>query len=321
MMELTSLLRHTLLVSSIGVLAACSSADSTSTTPNTPAAPTAVTLSGSVFASDVSGATVTIKKNDGTSIAGPVTTNADGTYSIDILDTELASDLVFESTGGGFVDEDTGLNATAGSMAAYVEGGTLADGDSVHVTPGTTIHAALIDHGKSPAEAQTTFFSAFAYDPDFTVDPIDITDPTSLTADDAARLAGWRAAVMSRLANDIGLTPEQQFDMFAAIAQDLSDGDMDGSDPSGTVEIGSTGFTSPSLATYIETTATYNTVDAANLTITYDPPPTTDNPQGKNVFTLTVMDTSGGGAATPVTGLVPGTDIKVMPMMYMANGR
>jgi hypothetical protein len=31
------------------------------------------------------------------------------------------------------------------------------------------------------------------------------------------------------------------------------------------------------------------------------------------------MDTSGGGAPVPVTGLVPGTDIKVMPMMYMAD--
>ena len=156
MMELTSLLRHTLLVSSIGVLAACSSADSTSTTPNTPAAPTAVTLSGSVFASDVSGASVTIKKTDSTIVAGPVTTNADGSYSIDLLDTDLASDLVIESTGGSFIDETTGTGTTAGTMSAYVAGGTLADGDSAHVTPGTTITATLItQHGMPANDAQT----------------------------------------------------------------------------------------------------------------------------------------------------------------------
>ena len=163
------------------------------TAPATPpATPTAVTISGSIFASDVGGATVTIKKTDGTTVAGPVTTNSDGTYSVDILDTDLATDLVFESNGGGFVDEETGLNATAGSMSAFVAGGTLAAGNSVHVTPGTTIHAGLVtDHGKTPAEAQTAFFHAFAYNPDISVDPVDITDPASSNADDASKLAGW----------------------------------------------------------------------------------------------------------------------------------
>ena len=223
-MEFQKLLRYSFISGSIAVLAACSSADSVTGTTTPPVVPTAVTINGSIFASDIGGATVTVKKTDGTTVASPVQTNSDGTYSIDILDTDLASDLVFESAGGGFVDEETQVNATAGSMAAFVAGGTLADGDSVHVTPGTTIHENLItDHGKTPAEAQTAFFKAFAYNPDFTVDPVDITDPASLNADDAARLAGWRAAVLSRLASDLTLTPEQMFDMFAAIAQDLTD--------------------------------------------------------------------------------------------------
>ncbi len=311
-MELQKRLRYSFVFGSIALLAACSSADSVTAPVTPPATPTAVTLSGSIFASDVGGASVTIKKTDGTTVAGPVTTNSDGTYSIDILDTQLVSDLVFESTGGGFVDEETRLNATAGSMSAFVSGGTLAAGDSVHVTPSTTIHAGLIiNHGKTPTEAQTAFFNAFAYNPDFSVDPVDITDPASLNAGDVARLAGWHAAVFSRLASDLGLTPEQMFEMFAAIAQDLSDGDLDGD-----VEVGSTGVNTPALATYIATTGSFNTAEAANLEITYTQ--LTDE-HGKNVFKLTILDTSGGGAATPVTDLVPGTELTVMPMMYMAD--
>lgn len=322
-MELQNLLRFTFLCCSIATLAACSSADSVTAPVTPPTTPTAVTISGSIFASDVGGATVTVKKTDGTTVAGPVPTNSDGTYSIDILDTALTSDLVFESTGGGFVDEETQVNATAGSMSAFIEGGTLAAGDSVHVTPGTTIHENLItDHGKTPAEAQTAFFNAFAYNPDFTMDPVDITDPASLTADDAAKLAGWRAAVFSRLADTINVTPEQMFDMFAAIAQDLSDipdpqMPMDGMDASGAVLIGTTVVNSPTTTDYLGTTASFTTADTANLQVTYTPL-TTNNVHGKNTFKLTIMDTSGGGA-TPVTGLVPGTDLKVMPMMYMAD--
>ena len=314
-MEFHKLIRNSLIAGSVVALAACSSADSVA--PVAPATATSVTIDGSIFASDVNGATVTVKKTDGTTVAGPVTTNSDGTFSVDILDTDLASDLVVESTGGGFVDEETQINSTAGSMAAFIEGGTLADGDSVHVTPGTTIHEALVtDHGKTPAAAKTTFFNAFAYNPDFTIDPVDITDPSSSSADDAAKLAGWQAAVLSRLASDFGLTPEQQFDMFAAIAQDLSDDDMDGTDASGAVKVGSTNIDSPNLAAYMATTATFSVASVANLEITYTPPMM--NVHGKNVFTLTVVNTSGGGA-TPVTGLAPGTDIQVMPMMYMAD--
>ena len=315
-MEFQQLLRYSIISTSIAVLAACSSADSSA--PAT--TPTAVTISGSIFASDVSGAAVTFRKTDGTTVAGPVTTNSDGSYSVDILDTDLASDLVFESTGGGFVDEETGLNATAGAMSAYIEGGTLAAGDSVHVTPGTTIHAGLIaSHGKSPTEAQTAFFKAFAYNPDSSVDPVDITDPASLNADDAAKHAGWCAAVFSRLSNNLMPNqPEMQFDLFAALAQDLSDGDLNGVDASGPVSIGTSGSALPAdiQDQYIAAAGSFTTAEAANLEITYTPPMM--NIHGKNVFKLTVMDTS-GGAPAPVDSLVPGTDIEVMPMMYMAD--
>ena len=315
-MEFHKLLRFTFLSACMVTLAACDSADSGSTTPTNPANPsnptgTLVTINGSVFASDVNGATVTFRKTDGTSVAGPVTTNSDGSYSVEILDTDLAADLVVESTGGAFVDEETDASTSAGAMAAFVEGGTLAAGDSVHVTPDTTIHASLVTtHGKTTTAAQTIFFDAFAHHAEFSSDPIAVDDPTAMNATDASLHAGWRAAVFSRLANTLTLTPDQQFDMFAAIAQDLSDGTMDGMDASVPVVIGSTGVNAPTLNDYVTATGSFDTATAANLTVTYTPL-TMNNVHGKNVFKLLIEDNSG-----PVTGL---TDLQVMPMMYMAD--
>jgi hypothetical protein len=311
-MELHKLIRYTFLAASIATLAACDSADSTTAVTPTNPTPTLVTIDGSVFASDVNGATVTAKKvSDGSTVGGPVMSAADGSYSMDILDTDLATDLVIESTGGIFDDEETGdIGVPAGNMSAFVAGGTLAAGDSVHVTPDSTIHADLITkYNKTPTEAQTAFFNAFAHNVDTSVDPVDIRDPASFNADDASRHAGWRAAVYSRLANTLTLASFEQFDMFAAMAQDLSDGTMDAMDASGPVLIGTTGIDAPVLADYIDAAGSFTTAEAANLTVTYTPPMM--NVHGKNTFTLNITDNNGA-----VTGL---TDLMVMPMMYMAD--
>ena len=314
-MELQALLRFTILSASVATLVACSSADTGTAT--TPAAQTPVTISGSIFAAPVSQATLTVKNSSGDTVAGPITTNPDSTYTIDILDTDLAGDLVFESSGGEFTDEETGTtNVVAGAMAAFISGGTLTAGDSVHVTPDTTIHADLVTkYNKTSTAAQTAFFNAFAHNPDSSVEPVDTTDPASFNADDASRHAGWRAAVFSRLANNLTLTPAQQFDMFAAMAQDLSDDDLDGMDASGPVAIGTTGVTLPVniLERYIDTAGSFTTAEAANLKVTYTPL-TMNNAHGKNQFELEITDTAG----TPVTGLTA-ADLKVMPMMYMAD--
>jgi len=315
-MELQNLIRYTFLACSIGTLAACSSADN-----GTPAqTPTSTTISGSIFASDVNGATVTAKKISDGSTVGSATSKTDGTYSMDILDTDLATDLVIESTGGLFNDEETGATGvTAGTMSAFVAGGTLATGDSVHVTPDSTIHANLITkYNKTPAEAQSAFFKAFAHNIDTSVDPVNITETASFNADDASRHAGWRAAVFSKLANTLTLLSAEQFDMFAAIAQDLSDGTMDGMDASGAVLISTAGVNAPEvnapvLADYIAAAGSFTMAEAANLKVTYTPPMM--NVHGKNQFTLTITDTAGN----PVTDLIGGTDLKVMPMMYMAD--
>ena len=312
-MELQSLLRFTYFISSVAVLAACSSAE-TSTPTTTPTAPTAVTISGSIFASSVNQASVTVKDTSGNTVAGPVLTASDGSYSIDMLNTDLAGDLVFESSGGEFTDEETGTtNVAAGAMSAYVTGGTLANGDSVHVTPGTTICSELVTaHGKSSSQALNDFFSAFAYNPDISVEPVDINDPAAMTAEDASRHTGWTAAVFSKLANTLTLQPHEQFAMFEAMAQDLSDGKLDGVDASGAVSIGTTGKTLPVDINdqYITAAGSFTTATAANLTVTYTPPMM--NVHGKNTFKLTITENG-----NPATGLA-GT-LQVMPMMYMAD--
>jgi hypothetical protein len=315
-MEFQNLLRYTIISASVATLVACSSADTGTAT--TPAAPTPVTISGSVFAAPVSQATLTVKNTSGDTVAGPITTNPDSTYTIDILDTDLAGDLVFESSGGEFTDEETGTaNVVAGAMSAFVEGGSLTAGGStsVHVTPDSTIYADLVTkYSKTPTEAQSIFFKTFAHNMTVSVEPVDITDPASFNADDASRYAGWLAAVFSRLASTLTLAPADQFDMFAAIAEDLSDGTMDGMDASAAdILIGTTGVKAPTLKQYVDATESFDMAEAANLKVTYTPPMM--NIHGKNTFTLTITDTAGN----PVPGLIGGTDLKVMPMMYMAD--
>ena len=255
----------------------------------------------------------------GNTIAGPVTTSADGTYSIDIPDAALTGDLIVKSNGGIFDDEATGasgVGTAAGALSAFVAGGSLAADSSVHVTPGTTIHADLVtDYGKTATDANKAFFTAFAYNPDFTVQPVDVTEPAALTASDLSRFFGFRALVFSQLAQDLGLTAAQQFELFAALSQDLSDGTLNGVDANGPVAIGSGGIALPAdiLSQYITTAASFTEATTASYTIEYAPSGNTTH--GKDTFTLTVTDSNGA----PVTGLVASGSLSVMPMMHM-NG-
>ena len=313
-MNIKSFTLNTLVACSLGTLAACSS-DSTTSTPETTTA-----ISGSVFASNVNGAEVSVENSSGAVIAGPVTTVADGSYSTDVPDSALASDLFFRSSGGLFDDEATGaagIGTAAGAMAAHIAGGSLSAGDSVHVTPGSTIHAGLVgDHAKDATAARTTFFQAFAYHPDTSTAPVDVTTADALTADDMSRVAGHHAAVMSQLTQNLGLAAADQFDLFAALAQDLSDDTLNGVDGSGAVAIGSTGTNLPAdiLAQYISTSASFTTLETASYEIEYSASGMTTH--GKEKFTLTITNKSDG---TGVTGLVGSGGLAVMPMMYMAE--
>lgn len=203
------------------------------------------TVTGSVFAAPVNGASVAVKDTGGNTVAGPVTTGADGSYSINIPNAQLSAALTIEASGGSFTDEATGGSATAGTLTVHAAAGTLSNGSTVHATPGTTIVQQLISqHSMTQTQAETAFQTAFAYTPDSSVAPTNATNPEA-GASNERLLAGLQAALFSQLAADLGLTAAQQFQLMTAIAQDLSDGTLDSVDASGTVAIGATGVNLP----------------------------------------------------------------------------
>lgn len=272
--------------------------------------PGASTINGSIFASYVDGATVGVTDKDGTYVAGPVITESDGTYTISIPNSALAGDLVFSSDSGTFDDEATGgVDTTAaGPMAAYVPGGILSSGGSVNVTPSSTIISGIVASGKTFSEAEDTFFTAFGYTPDISVTPVDATATPPAGATDEQIVAGRRAAAFSTLADTLTINPEDQFDLFAAIALDLSDGTIDGSGA-----IGSTGETLSSTVTDDFEGALFSkTVKTDTYQIVYVPG-MMGAMEGKTTFKLSIAD-----AATGLIGQ-EGLTVSLMPMMHMST--
>ncbi len=225
------------MLSAAGLLVACSSSSDDTV------ASTDASISGTIVAAPVNGADVSIVDAKGNVVAGPVTTNATGQYTLSIPNASLAQDLVVKSTGGTFTDEATGSSGTAGEMYAYASANSLSNGSSVSATPGSAIIASLVmDHGKTMDQAKAAFATAFGYTPDMSITPADATTAPAADETDASTLAGFRAGAFSQLAMDLGLSQDDQFAMFAALAKDLSDDKLDGIDASGAVDIGTTGF-------------------------------------------------------------------------------
>ena len=219
-----------LLVSLMLTMAACSSGGDSSSSD--------AGISGTIVAAPVNGADVSVIDGNGNVVAGPVKTNASGQYSLSIPDDSLAQDLIVKSTGGTFTDEATGNSGTAGEMYAYTSANSLSNGSSVSATPGSAIIANLVmHHNKTMAEAETVFAAAFGYTPDMSVTPADATTAPAADETDESTLAGFRAGAFSQLAMDLGLSQDDQFALFAALAQDLSDDKLDGVDASGATAV------------------------------------------------------------------------------------
>ena len=140
-----------------------------------------ITVSGSVVAAPVAGATVVAKDVNDNQLAGPVTTGSDGSYSLDFSGDDFSGAIIFESTGGSFADEASGLTGrTAGVLAAHVTAADLSAGTEVHLTPASTIVRDLVaNHGKTLADAKTAFESAFGFAVDTSVAPTDATAPAT----------------------------------------------------------------------------------------------------------------------------------------------
>ncbi|MBI4746449.1 MAG: hypothetical protein HY786_07915 [Deltaproteobacteria bacterium] len=297
-----------------GFIAACGSSNTSEPT-------TAIT--GSIFQGPVNGASVTVKKADGSAVAGPVTTGSDGSYSISIPDSALSGDLVFESAGGTFTDEATGTTDVAAvALSAHISGGALSSGGAVHVTPCTTIVQKLVALGKTKTEAETAFGTAFGFIPDSTLAPTDATNPAT-GASDEQKLAGSRVAVFSQLAKDMD---ESQSHLLEHLPEDLEDdGILNGLPPyelhlpedignkyelavvnflnntnnkSGLTpdKIGTLPFSKTALTTTYKVTYVEGSMKAM---------------QGKTTFKISVTKRSDGAAA-------PGLTVTLAPLMHMA---
>ena len=309
------------LVSVVGLLVACSSS-SDSTPPPPP--PADASISGIITAAPVSGASVSVVGVDGKVVAGPVTTDAAGKYSLTIPGGSLAQDLIVKSTGGAFLDEATGdLPGTVGDgeMFAYMAANSISNGSSVSVTPGSTIVAHLVmNHGKFLTVAQSDFFNGFGYIPDMSVTPVNAT-VAAVDASDASKLAGLSAAAFSQLAKDMGLSQDDQFRMFVALAQDLSDSKPDGLMAGAAIDIVSTDSmigTIPLPTDILKRSANAmidfqkSAYNQMNLTSTYRIEYLSAMAMaGKSTFTFKITNS---GTSNVETALVP----KVMPMMHMA---
>ncbi|MBU0485420.1 MAG: FixH family protein [Proteobacteria bacterium] len=200
------------------LLAGCGgSGSSSSVVPET-----TTSVTGTVTAGAVDGGSLSVLDLTGNVVAGPVQTSQ-GSYSVDIPDDRLGEDLVMECTGGTFIDEATGEPTSAGTMSAYLAMNTLTLGSEIHLTPGSTVVRGMIRAGLSQTEAEAAFAGAFGFTPDLAIEPNLQGDGT-----DEQNLAGLRTGAFSRLTADLGYAPADQFDLLAAISEDLADGDLDG---------------------------------------------------------------------------------------------
>ncbi len=307
----------------------CSSSgnDISSVTPST-----TTSVSGVVMAGPASGTSVTVKSVSGAVVAGPVTTGAGGSYNIAIPTTSLASDMIFEASGGTFPDEATsaaGVPLTV--LTARTAAGSLASGSNVTIDPSSTIIQKLMAAGKTRIEAETAFSTAFGYTPDSSVKPAFASFSSASTT--TQRLTGLRAAAFSQLTKDLGLTPAKQFELIQALSDDLSDGVLDGFKVGGSAVTTASGTAIPpdiancfakALMTF-QTSAlnrsklTPDKIGAVpfakmalttSYTVEYVPGMMAAT-QGKTTFRLKLKNADGSAAT--------GKAVTLMPKMYMAS--
>jgi len=289
-------------------------------------------ISGSVFASYMEGASVSIYDTSGNLVAGPVTTNAQGGFTITLDTAHLASALIFKSTGGDFIDEVTGAVTVGGALSTLLASDTLAGSVdlSVNLTPSTTVVERLVsEHGKTLIEAQDAFENAFGFLPTPHILPSDATT-TDADASDDQKLAGLRAAAFSQLNNDLGLEANQQFDLILQLADDLSDDSFDGKNDATDLNIDGISLGTDIKSKYSQSFIAFKESDknktaltntqigtlpfaqlalSENYKIQYVPGMMTS--EGKATVKVKISDLEG----TPATGLNP----MLMPMMNMAT--
>ena len=297
------------------------------------AASTTTNVSGSAFASYVSGAQVEVQDVNGNRIAGPVSTNASGRFTVPVPNANLAGKLVFMATGGTYTDEATGEQTTSGELSVLAEANALTGAPSVHATPSSSIlNKLMTKHGLSKAEAEAAFTAAFGYLPDSAVAPVDATQENADASEDAKR-AGVRAAAFSQLLKNLNLDKGDHSALLEALAEDLVDGTIDGMNGAAAVQLKG-GAVRPDMASQFAMALMDFANDATknksglnpgqvglikfngkavseNYTFELTPPMMTE--VGKAEYKLKVTNNTDGSA-------VANEPVMMMPMMYMAAG-
>ncbi len=203
------------------------------------------TVFGTATKGPIDSATVSVYvlNSDGTrgALLGSSSTDADGSYTLNVSYTGSVAVVI---TGGSYVDEATGDTVTLSGSDELV---TLLDsvatsGLDVAVTALTTIAAdqAIANAGSGIETAIAAANLAVATEfgisgMDITsVIPVDPTDSVALASATPASVAyGIVMAAMTQLAADNGVAAADVITLIKAMADDYSDGVMDGTNAAG----------------------------------------------------------------------------------------
>lgn len=221
------------------------------TTPDT------VVIRGVSSKGPISGATVEIIQfdpNDGsetTTVLASTTTDGSGSWSVSIPSASHTEALLVKSSGGSFLDEsdsnpDPAQKRTITLAANETLLGVLWPGNETAAV--TILTNALLE--KARAEANGSNFlnvldnnrniSTFAlgFDP-FTVMPTNPLSPSTSDSNNSIRYAmflGGMATAMNSAAIKLGI-PVPNYTIIAAMVADLSNGNLDGNDHNGVINV------------------------------------------------------------------------------------
>ncbi|MDQ7015744.1 MAG: multicopper oxidase family protein [Gammaproteobacteria bacterium] len=225
------------------LLTACGGSTSSATDPLS----SITTLQGSVFKGPIDAAQIQLMDMQGTIISDVQSNN--GTFSMPNL-TTLPEVIFIKSAGGNYTDEATSqtanLSMQQGLQAVFTKTelmAILANNEFITLTPETTLLAELarskmaagstpqqaIDDAKTLIEAQLLQGT----DPTSTMASSDTllrtgNLTTALPANNSEALARNRAISFSYETKNLGLSPEQVFELIQKRGEDLKDGSLDG---------------------------------------------------------------------------------------------
>lgn len=226
----------------LGACGGGSSVGSTTSTSPTDES-TSTMLSGTATKGPIDAATITAfaLNADGSrgEYLGETTTDVDGRYSLEI---DHDGPVAVVATGGSYVDEASGLPVT---LAAGVELETLLasarEGGNVAVTALTTVAAArakaTADFGLETAINSASLEVAEAFglgevDIVATI-PADLSSQQSAQASVDARNYGLVQAGLTQIAEDAQMSADSVLTMVRQMAEDFTDGVLDGQDHAG----------------------------------------------------------------------------------------